>query len=198
MKTYNQLGIIMLIAWASVGWAAKEAAMNKMEIATLGGGCFWCVEAVYQTVPGVQSVTSGYAGGTVDNPTYRQVSRGDTGHAEVAQIVFDPAVITYEEILDIFWKAHDPTQLNRQGADVGTQYRSVIFTHTPEQQKIAEASKTALSKSGQYARPVVTEIKALPTFYPAEPEHQDYYQTNPNVPYSRYVIEPKLKKLKKD
>ncbi len=170
----------------------------NMEVATLGGGCFWCIEAVYQLVPGVKSVVSGYAGGTVENPTYKQVSRGDTGHAEVAQIEFDSAVITYEAILDHFWKAHDPTQLNRQGADVGTQYRSVIFYHSPEQKQIADKSKTAANKSGEFARPIVTEISELPTFYPAEAEHQNYYRRNPRVPYSRYVIEPKLKKLERE
>ena len=168
---------------------------NKTEMATLGGGCFWCVEAVFEQVPGVSEVVSGYEGGHVKNPTYRQVCEGDSGHAEVTRITFDPAVVTFEKLLDIFWDAHDPTQLNRQGADVGTQYRSVIFYHSEDQRAKAEASKAALDASGKLKQPVVTEISPTQTFYPAEGYHQDYYRHNPDEPYSSYVIRPKLKKL---
>lgn len=174
---------------------ANKEAPEKTDIATFGGGCFWCVEAVFQQVPGVISVISGYQGGQVENPTYEQVCRGDTGHAEVTRIEFDPAVASYEKLLAVFWDAHDPTQLNRQGADVGTQYRSVIFYHTEEQRVQAEASKRALEASGKFSDPVVTEISPAPEFYPAEKYHQDYYQRNPGAPYSMFVIRGKLKKL---
>jgi len=168
---------------------------DKMQIATFGGGCFWCVEAVFQKVPGVKSVTSGYKGGHVKNPTYQQVVRGDTGHAEVVRIEFDPAVVGYDDLLALFWRAHDPTQLNRQGADVGTQYRSVIFYHSEEQQQQAEASRDRLEASGAYRRPIVTQIVAAEEFYEAEDYHQDYFRNNPNAGYSRAVIMPKLEKL---
>lgn len=162
-------------------------------MATLGGGCFWCVEVIYERTDGILDVVSGYAGGKVPNPSYKEISTGKTGHAEVIQITYDPAVISYEEILDLFWRAHDPTTLNRQGADVGTQYRSVIFYHSPEQEKIARASKAQAQASFQ--DPIVTEISALPEFYKAEGYHQDYYELNPNQPYCSFVIRPKLKKL---
>lgn len=162
--------------------------------AVLGGGCFWCVEAVYEGLPGINTVVSGYAGGTVPNPTYDAVTTGRTGHAEVVQIDYDPSVISYREILDLFWKAHDPTTLNHQGADVGTQYRSVIFTNNDTEREIAEASKSAAQPA--FKSPIVTEISALDTFYPAEGYHQDFYQNNPNHPYNRAVIRPKLEKLR--
>lgn len=164
------------------------------EKAILGGGCFWCVEAVYQGRPGIQSVVSGYAGGTVPDPTYEQVCSGRTGHAEVVEITFDPAQISYRQIVDLFWDAHDPTTLNRQGADVGTQYRSIIVALTPEQRTEAEASKTAAAP--KFKNPIVTEIVDSTTFYPAEGYHQDFYERNPNHPYNRAVITPKLEKLK--
>lgn len=167
-----------------------------MEVATFGGGCFWCVEAVYERVPGVQSVISGYEGGTIPHPTYRDVSSGRSGHAEVVQITFDSAVVTYAALVELFWQAHDPTQLNRQGADVGTQYRSVIFYHNAEQREIAEASRDRLQASGTYRQPIVTQIMPTETFYPAEDYHQDYYLNNPAASYSVFVIRPKLKKLK--
>ena len=162
--------------------------------ATFGGGCFWCVDAVYQYVPGVLKITSGYAGGAVPNPTYDQVCTGRTGHAEVVQISYDPSKVTYDQLLDLFWKAHDPTTLNRQGADHGTQYRSIILTSSPEEAAAAESSK----KKAQvlFPDPIVTEIVPLTTFYPAEEYHQDYYQNNKDKnPYCRAVIAPKLKKL---
>jgi peptide-methionine (S)-S-oxide reductase len=167
------------------------------EVATLGGGCFWCLEAIYKRVKGVTQVSPGYSGGTVANPTYEQVSSGTTGHAEVVQVQFDPDIITYEEILDIFWQIHDPTQLNRQGNDVGTQYRSVIFYHTPEQQKTAEASKRNLKEQKIFDAPIVTQIVPFRAFFPAEDYHKNYYDTNPNQPYCQLVISPKLNKFKK-
>lgn len=168
---------------------------EQTETATFGGGCFWCVEAVFEQAPGVLSVVSGYQGGQVENPTYEAVCRGDTGHAEVTRIEFDPAVTSYDQLLNLFWDAHDPTQLNRQGADIGTQYRSVIFYHSEEQRIKAEASRQALQASGRFRDPVVTEISPAPAFYPAEKYHQDYYRENPGAPYSMFVIRGKLKKL---
>ena len=165
----------------------------KTAVASFGGGCFWCVDAVYQYVPGVIKITSGYAGGAVPNPTYEQVCSGRTGHAEVIQITYDPSKVTYDQLLDLFWKAHDPTTMNRQGADSGTQYRSIILTATPQEALQAEASKK--KAQAQFPDPIVTEIKPLTTFYPAESYHQEYYSNNKNAPYCRAVIAPKLKKL---
>jgi peptide-methionine (S)-S-oxide reductase len=165
----------------------------KFETATLGGGCFWCVEAVYQRIDGVKSVESGYAGGSVKNPSYEAVCSGSTGHAEVAQIVFDPAVLSYEKLLEVFWKAHDPTTLNRQGNDVGTQYRSVIFTHSEAQRVVAEKSKTAAQP--HFKSPIVTEIVPLKAFYKAEDYHQKYFTNHKDAPYCKFVIQPKLDKL---
>jgi peptide-methionine (S)-S-oxide reductase len=170
-------------------------AEEKSAVATVGGGCFWCVEAVYQTVPGILGVTSGYAGGTVRNPSYEQVSSGRTGHAEVVQIEFDPSRISYQQIIDLFWKAHDPTTLNRQGPDSGTQYRSIILYEDEAQREIAEKSKKAAQ--AQFKEPIVTEVVPLETFYPAETYHQDFYQNNPNYPYSKAIIRPKLEKFEK-
>ena len=169
---------------------------KKLEKATLGAGCFWCVEAVYQNLAGVESVVSGYAGGHVPHPTYEQVCTGTTGHAEVAQITFDPAVVSYGEILDVFWRTHDPTTLNRQGADVGTQYRSVIFYHTDKQRRIAEESKVAADASGLWKNPIVTEIAPLTEFFPAEDYHQNYFRRNPHQPYCQMVVAPKVEKFK--
>jgi peptide-methionine (S)-S-oxide reductase len=162
---------------------------------TLGGGCFWCVEAMYQTVPGIEQVVSGYAGGSVPNPTYEQVCSGRTGHAEVVQITYDPAKIGYEKIIDLFWKAHDPTTLNRQGADEGTQYRSIVLYGTEEEKALAEKSKAAAQ--ADFKSPIVTEIVRLKEFYPAETYHQDFYDRNPNHPYNRAVTVPKLQKFQK-
>ncbi len=165
----------------------------KTETATLGGGCFWCVEAVYERLPGIISVVSGYAGGQTENPTYEEIGTGKTGHAEVVQIEYDPAKISYEKIIDLFWEAHDPTTLNRQGADTGPQYRSIILTENDDQMRIANESKTrAQTKSKS---PIVTEIVPLTKFYPAEDYHQDFYRENPMHPYNQAVIRPKLKKL---
>ncbi|HCR30232.1 MAG TPA: peptide-methionine (S)-S-oxide reductase [Opitutae bacterium] len=168
---------------------------SKMESIILGAGCFWCTEAVMQRVEGVESAVSGYMGGHVKNPTYRQVVTGETGHAEVAKITFDPSVTSLEELLEIFWLMHDPTTLNRQGADVGTQYRSAIFYNSEEQKRIAEASIAKLAATKTYPDPIVTEVTAIEPFYPAEEYHQEYYELNKNAGYCRYVIHPKLKKL---
>ncbi len=163
------------------------------EVITLGAGCFWCIEAAYKQLDGVHSATSGYMGGTVASPTYEQICDGTTGHAEVVQVVYDPKKIGTGKILDWFWNLHDPTTLNRQGADVGTQYRSAIFFHSEEQKKTAEASKKAAQEN--FKAPIVTEITKAETFYPAENYHQDYYFQNKSKGYCRAVIEPKLKKL---
>lgn len=172
-----------------------KSGTNATELATYGGGCFWCVEAVFQRLNGVKSVTSGYAGGKTENPTYEDICTGTTGHAEVIQIEFDPAKLKYEDLLDLFWQAHDPTTLNRQGADVGTQYRSVIFYHNDAQKLAAEKSKKEAAP--QFKDPIVTEIVPLAKFYKAERYHQNYYNNNPNAPYCRVVIRPKLDKLLK-
>jgi peptide-methionine (S)-S-oxide reductase len=167
------------------------------EVATLAGGCFWCLEAVYDELRGVISVESGYMGGTVLNPTYQQVCTGRTGHAEVVQITYDPAQITFQDLLDVFFTIHDPTTLNRQGADVGTQYRSAIFYHSPEQKAIAEATIKALNDSGVWGAPIVTEVTAAGPFYIAEEYHQEYFAKNPNQPYCRAVVAPKVAKFRK-
>lgn len=178
------------------GFTTKGTPMTQYEQATLGAGCFWCVEAVFQRLPGVVSVMPGYAGGTKTNPTYEEVCTGKTGHAEVAQITFDPSKISYEKLLEVFWEAHDPTTLNRQGADVGTQYRSAIFSADEKQKLVAEKSKAEAQKL--LDDPIVTEITPLKAFYKAENYHQNYYNSNPNAPYCVFVIKPKLKKLKLD
>lgn len=167
------------------------------DTATFGAGCFWCVEAVFTELQGVKSVTSGYAGGHVKNPSYKEVCNGTTGHAEVAQIIYDPNVISFDLLLEVFWQTHDPTTLNRQGNDVGTQYRSAIFYHNDKQRELAEHYKTELNKSGAWDNPVVTEIVPLDTFYPAENYHQNYYEQNPEQGYCRYVIQPKVEKFRK-
>lgn len=172
---------------------AADSLAPGTELATFGGGCFWCLEAVFERLEGVRAVTSGYAGGKTENPTYPQVCTGDTGHAEVVQIEFDPQTVSYEKLLSVFWEAHDPTTLNRQGADVGTQYRSIILYHSDAQRRAAEQSK--LAAQGKFARPIVTEIVPLTKFYPAEAYHQDYFRKNPNAPYCQVVIRPKLQKV---
>lgn len=171
--------------------------LNKLATTTLGAGCFWCIEAVFQNLKGVQSVASGYTGGQIENPTYEEISTGTTGHAEVAQIKFDPEMISFEDLLYVFWRTHDPTTLNRQGADVGTQYRSAIFFDSEEQKEIAERSKAKTDASDLWPEPIVTEISQLDKFYKAEEYHQDYYKLNSNQPYCRLVIDPKIRKLKK-
>ncbi len=209
----NVLAIGLIIFLCSItGYGCKEeksinteSEMNEMDStqnlnldkATFGGGCFWCTEAIYERVEGVQTVRSGYAGGHVKNPTYKQVCDGTTGHAEVIQIGYDPQVVSYDELLEIFFKTHDPTTLNRQGADVGTQYRSVIFYHNNEQKKKAEYYKAELGKSGAWDSPIVTEISPLNNYYPAEDYHQDYYENNSNQGYCSFVIGPKVEKFEK-
>lgn len=166
------------------------------ERATVGGGCFWCVEAVLERVEGVRSVTSGYAGGEVEDPTYREVCAGTTGHAEVVRVEFDPDVISYRELLEIFFATHDPTTPNRQGADTGPQYRSIILYETEAQRETAEAVMAELAAGGVFDAPIVTELAPLDRFWEAEPHHQDYYRNNPNQPYCRMVIDPKVAKLR--
>lgn len=170
---------------------------DGMELATFGAGCFWCVEAVFENVEGVGSVVSGYSGGKRPNPTYEQVSTGASGHAEACQVTFDPSKVTYAELLEIFWKTHDPTTRDRQGNDVGPQYRSVIFYHSDEQRRIAEHYKKKLEEARVYDAPIVTEIVKYESFYPAENYHQNYYENNPDQPYCRFVIQPKVEKFKK-
>jgi len=172
---------------------AKELSM-KQEVATFGGGCFWCLEAVFEETRGVLGVVNGYAGGEVQNPTYEQVCSGTTGHAEVVQITFDPTVISYEALLKIFWLIHDPTTLNRQGNDVGTQYRSVIFYHDEQQKEQAEASIKAFST--KFLKPIVTEVKPLELFFKAEAYHQNYFKNNPNHGYCVFVVSPKVQHFK--
>ncbi len=172
--------------------------MAKREMATLGGGCFWCIEAVYQQIQGVDSVVSGYAGGEMEDPDYESVCGGDTGHAEVVQLTFDPDAVSYREILEVFFTVHDPTTLDQQGSDVGSQYRSVIFTHSPEQQKAAEAIIAELTKDDVFPDPIVTQVEPLTKFYAGEEYHQDYYRSNPGQGYCRAVIAPKLAKFRKN
>lgn len=169
-----------------------------METATFAGGCFWCFEAIFKKLKGVDNVISGYSGGAMDNPNYDKVSMGTTGHAEAVQVTFDPQIIPYSTLLDVFWHLHDPTTVNRQGADVGSQYRSVIFYHNDEQRKTAEDSKEALAKSKTYRDPIVTQIVPFEKFFRAEDYHQDYYTTNNSNPYCRIVIDPKITKLYKN
>lgn len=175
----------------------STASVETLDTATFGTGCFWCTEAIFQRLKGVEKVTSGYAGGTVLNPTYEEVCSGTTGYAESCQILFDPAVISYDELLKVFWETHDPTTLNRQGNDVGTQYRSVIFYHNEEQKEKAEKYKAALQKSGAWDKPIVTAVEPYTNFFSAERYHQNYYNNNPRQMYCQYVIRPKLEKFEK-
>jgi peptide-methionine (S)-S-oxide reductase len=170
---------------------------TKTDTATFATGCFWCTEAIFQELKGVLKVTSGYSGGTVPNPSYEEVCTGATGHAECLNIIYDPQQISFDELLEVFWESHDPTSLNRQGNDVGTQYRSAIFYHNAEQQQKAEAYKAKLDKSGAYDKPIVTEITAFTKFYPAENYHQDYYRLHGSQPYCSFVIRPKVEKFEK-
>ncbi|MES2416766.1 MAG: peptide-methionine (S)-S-oxide reductase MsrA [Bacteroidota bacterium] len=174
-----------------------DAQQNKLQKATFGMGCFWCTEALFQRLTGVVTVKSGYEGGDVPNPTYEEVCTGTTNHAEVTEITYDPAKISYDELLEVFWKSHDPTTLNRQGADVGTQYRSVIFYHSEAQKETAENYKAELNKVNAFGKPIVTTIVKAEPFYSAENYHQDYYLKNGELPYCRLVILPKLEKLEK-
>jgi len=192
---------IMLFNLAAMGQKGNSQTMNAttagLKQATFGGGCFWCTEAVFLDVKGVSKVQSGYAGGAVKNPSYKEVCTGLTGHAEVIQITYDPRVVSYEDLLEIFWNTHDPTTLNRRGADEGTQYRSVIFYHDEEQKNTAVAYKKQLEASHLYKDPIVTEISPLKNFYVAEDYHQNYFALNQNQPYCQYVIRPKVEKFKK-
>jgi len=170
---------------------------KNIESATFGNGCFWCTEAVFQQLKGVEKVSSGYSGGHVENPTYEQVCGKQTGHAEVLRIEYDPTVISYDELLEVFWATHDPTTLNRQGNDIGPQYRSVIFYHNDAQKEKAEKYKQELEKSGAFDKPIVTAIESLTNFYPAENYHRDYYKNHSSQPYCHFVIKPKMDKIKK-
>jgi len=190
------LSLALLLAAGASGRAQTtnmSDSTNHLKIATLGGGCFWCTEALFQMLPGVTSVTSGYAGGAKENPTYKEVCSGNTGHAEVIQIAYDPKLVSYEKLLETFWEAHDPTTLNRQGADTGTQYRSIILYSDGAQKAVAEKSKAEAQK--HFSRPIVTEIVPLMKFYPGEDYHQDYFRNNPNAGYCRAVIRPKVEKF---
>lgn len=202
-KTPILLAVLIILTTAcsnsnskNINTMDKESTGNY-ETATFGAGCFWCVEAVFQELKGVQSVTSGYMGGQVKNPTYKEVCSGLTGHAEVCNIIFDPKVISYKELLEAFWGSHDPTTLNKQGADIGTQYRSAVFFHSKEQQEEAEFYKKKLNDENAFGKPVVTEISSASTFYKAEDYHQNYFNENGNAPYCQFVIAPKVEKFKK-
>jgi peptide-methionine (S)-S-oxide reductase len=208
MRSVIVFPLIMLLAGVSCGQRENSdntttAMINQsnekteLALATFGNGCFWCTEAIFQQLKGVSKVVSGYAGGKVKNPTYKEVCTGLTGHAEVIQLTYDPKVITFTELLEVFWQTHDPTTLNRQGADVGTQYRSVVFYHTDEQRQLAEVYKKKLDESGTFDAPIVTEISPLTEYSPAEDYHQNYYNLNGNAPYCSYVIQPKIEKFKK-
>lgn len=203
MKSFIYIILLTAIVNGCTGQAKEKTLqqvkinMNVKDTATLGAGCFWCVEAVFQRLNGVEKVISGYSGGSVKNPSYKEVCTGTTGHAEVCQIIYDRDKISYEEILHAFWLAHDPTTLNQQGNDVGTQYRSAIFYHDELQKSLAEKLKAELDASGAYQSPIVTEISPLTVFYPAEDYHQNYYNENGNQPYCRFVIKPKLDKFEK-
>ena len=181
----------------SLSLYGNDGMKDKFEIATFGGGCFWCTEAIFERVKGVQEVESGYAGGHVSNPDYKMVTSGTTGHAEVIQITFDPEVVTYLELLEIFFKTHDPTTLNRQGADVGTQYRSIVLYHNEQQNKLAREVLDELDSEGIWSDHIVTQIQAFEEFYSAEAYHQEYFENNPNQGYCRLVITPKLEKFEK-
>jgi peptide-methionine (S)-S-oxide reductase len=208
---HMRTGIISLAVWLMIVGSSCGQKKNQedkkmvtevsnkqgLEAATFGSGCFWCTEAIFLNVEGVEKVESGYSGGKVKNPTYKEICSGLTGHAEVIQLTFDPKKITYEELLEIFWKTHDPTTLNKQGADEGTQYRSVVYYHNDEQKKLAEFYKKKLDDAKVFNDPIVTEISPLTIFYKAENYHQNYYNLNSSAPYCSFVIQPKLEKFKK-
>lgn len=200
-KLQNIFGIIILISsYSSFKSQTKKSINskeNKMETITLGAGCFWCVEAIYSDLKGVESVVSGFSGGTIKNPSYKEVCTERTGHAEVCQLTFDPNVISVSEILEVFWQTHDPTTLNRQGNDIGTRYRSAIFYHNQEQKKIAEEYLKVLNEQKAFENPIVTEITAFTNFYPAEDYHQDYFELNGEQPYCQAVVRPKVEKFRK-
>ncbi|SHJ57635.1 peptide-methionine (S)-S-oxide reductase MsrA [Reichenbachiella agariperforans] len=190
-------GLVFLSIIISAILPSKQLEAKEMDVATFGNGCFWCTEAIFQDLKGVSKVESGYSGGQTLDPTYKEVCTGTTGHAEVLQITYDPAVISFDELLEVFWKTHDPTTLNRQGNDVGTQYRSVVFYHSDEQKALAEKYKKELNASGAFNDPIVTEITAFDKFYVAEDYHQNYYNLNGSQPYCNFVIKPKVEKFRK-
>jgi len=195
-------GLFTFTSCAESNTHTKNMAENNVttkttDTASFGTGCFWCTEAIFERLNGVIKVVSGYSGGNIPDPTYEEVSTGTTGHAECCQVVYDPSVISYDELLEVFWKTHDPTTLNRQGNDVGTQYRSVIFYHSPEQKEKAEHYKIALNDSGAFNKPIVTAIEPYKNFYPAEAYHQEYFEYNPGQMYCRLVIAPKVEKFEK-
>lgn len=196
------LGFVVILCSAHKGEETKKEVQNQiktisMETITLGAGCFWCVEAIFQDIKGVQSVVSGYANGAVQNPTYKEVCSGTTGHAEVVQIIYDPEIVSFSKILEVFWQTHDPTTLNRQGADTGTQYRSGIYYHNEVQKEIARDIFNKLDDAGAFINPIVTEIEAIESFYPAENYHQDYFDLNGENPYCKAIVSPKVEKFKK-
>jgi peptide-methionine (S)-S-oxide reductase len=206
MKTFQHIHIIFIIFIpllagcnnnATTIMESTQPTTTGTDTATFGMGCFWCTEAVFQQIKGVISVTSGYSGGEKPNPTYREVCTGLSGHAEVSQVIFDSTLISFEELLEVFWTAHDPTTLNKQGADEGTQYRSVIFFHNPGQQLMAEEYKRKLNEEQAFSKPIVTEISPFKAFYKAEDYHMDYYNQNGNAPYCQFVIAPKVEKIRK-
>ena len=205
MRERNSYIVILLVLVGTFYYSVQtlgiqqkgKKTMASVDTATFAAGCFWCVEAVFQNLKGVQSIISGYSGGFVPNPTYKQVCSDTTGHAEACQIVFDPKIVSYDELLEVFWKVHDPTTMNRQGNDEGTQYRSSVFYHNDEQKKLAEHYKKELDASGAFNAPIVTEIVPFKTFYKAENYHQNYYNENGSQPYCKFVIQPKVEKFKK-
>lgn len=208
MRSGIFLSALLLLAGVSCGqrpatadstktMATENKEQNGLQIATFGNGCFWCTEAIFQRLDGVEKVVSGYSGGNVKNPTYKEVCSGLTGHAEVIQITYDQKKISFDELLEVFWKTHDPTTLNRQGADVGTQYRSAVFYHTEEQKKLATEYRKKLDASGAFDNPIVTEITTFTEFYPAENYHQNYFNLNGTAPYCSFVIQPKIEKFQK-
>lgn len=206
MRSGIFISVMVLLAGVSCGQRPTADANNAMttenktnglQVATFGNGCFWCTEAIFQRLNGVEKVVSGYSGGKVKNPTYKEVCSGLTGHAEVIQITYDPKRISFDELLEVFWKTHDPTTLNRQGADEGTQYRSAVFYHTDEQKLLAEEYKKKLDASGAFDNPIVTEITPFTAFYPAEDYHQNYFNLNGTQPYCSFVIQPKVEKFEK-
>jgi peptide-methionine (S)-S-oxide reductase len=197
MHRRTAVGIIVVGASITMGSGTSGAGESKLAKATLAGGCFWCTEAVYAEIKGVTSVTSGYIGGAVPNPTYKDVCTGQTGHAEAIEIEYDPAVVPFEKLLEVFFATHDPTTLNRQGADVGTQYRSGVFYHDDEQKRIAEAVIAKLDAAKVFPGKIVTEVTKATTFFPAEDYHQDYFATNPFQPYCQAVAAPKVEKVRK-
>jgi peptide-methionine (S)-S-oxide reductase len=195
MQSPGFIGVLaILIFLESFNMNMKSSETDR--IATFGAGCFWCTEAVFERLEGVEKVVSGYSGGSVKNPTYREVTGGRTGHAEVCQVHYNPDIISYEELLEVFWHTHDPTTLNRQGNDVGSQYRSVILYHSEEQKRIAEGSKASMDASGTFSDPIVTEITEFSNFYKAEDYHQDYFRNNPSQPYCTFIVKPKIEKFR--